>query len=174
MGALQSFAVGVIVERHPAASPWVDFVWRPVSVLTGVPAAAPWTQLGNEADRVTFYAGSASVDLYRTETANYLLNLRSGAPLLWVVLRQRQGEPPWDVLAVTADPAEGEAFSEAGSDLVETVPMPASLAAAIEAFVGEHHVERPFFKRRRDGAGEAQEESGKAGPQARRRGSRDL
>jgi hypothetical protein len=152
--ALQSFPVGVIVERLPATSPWIDFVWRPVSVLTGVPAAAAWTQLGSEADRVTFYAGSASVDLYRTETANYLLNLRSGAPCLWVVLRQRQAEPPWEVLAVTADPAEGEAFSEAGSDLVETVPMPASLAEAIETFVAEHHVERAFFKRRRQGTRE--------------------
>ena len=46
------------------------------------------------------------------------------APLLWVVLRPTGAEPPYDVLAVTADPAEGEASTEAGNDLVETVPMP--------------------------------------------------
>jgi uncharacterized protein DUF3305 len=152
LDALQSFPVGVIVERLPATSPWIDFVWRPVSVLAGVPAAAAWTQLGSEADRVTFYAGSASVDLYRTETANYLLNLRSGAPCLWVVLRQRQAEPPWEVLAVTADPAEGEAFTETATDMVEAVAMPETIAEAVAAFVAEHHVERTFEKRKRDRA----------------------
>jgi hypothetical protein len=30
------------------------------------------------------------------------------------------------------------------------VPMPESIAEAVEAFVAEHHVERPFFKRQRD------------------------
>ena len=59
---------------------------------------------------------------------------------------------PYEVLAVTADPAEGEAFTEAGNDLVETVPMPAEIAKAVEAFIAEHHVERPFFKRQRDRA----------------------
>jgi Protein of unknown function (DUF3305) len=148
--ALLSFPVGVVVERHRATSPWLDFVWRPVSILTGVPAAAPWTLLAQDADTATFYAGSASIELYRTETTNYLLNLNSAAPLLWVVLRQREQEPPYQVLAVTADPAEGEAFTEAGNDLVETVPMPAAIVETVEAFVAEHHVERPFYKRHRD------------------------
>ena len=91
---------------------------------------------------------------YRTETANYIDNLGSGAPQLWVVLRPTDGEPPYEVLAVTADPAEGEAFTEAGNDLVETVPMPADIKDALEAFVAEHHVERTFFKRQRDSGAE--------------------
>ena len=33
-------------------------------------------------------------------------------------------EPPYQVLAVTANPAEGEGLTEPGTDLVETVPMP--------------------------------------------------
>lgn len=144
--------VGVVVERRKAASPWVDFLWRPVSVLAGTPAAAAWTQLTVEGDVVTFYAGAAQVELHRTETANYLGNLASGAPQLWVVLRPTGGEPAYAVLTVTADPAEGEAFTEAGADLVETVPMPGVIAEALNAFVAEHHVERPFFKRQRDRA----------------------
>jgi Protein of unknown function (DUF3305) len=159
--ALLSFPVGVVVERHKATSPWLDFVWRPVQVLTGVPAAAPWTLIRMDADIATFYAGTASVALYRTETANYLSNLASGAPSLWVVLRPCEADPPYEVLAVTADPAEGEAFAEAGNDLIETVPMPANLIATIEAFIAEHHVERPTFKRQRDA---------QASPGGRRRG----
>jgi hypothetical protein len=146
--------VGVVVERHKATSPWVDYVWRPATVLCGVPAAAPWTPLGTVGDTTSFYAGTATVALHRTETANYIGNLSSGAPQLWVVLRPTNGDPPYEVLAVTADPAEGEAFTEAGNDLVDTVPMPAAIKDALEAFIADHHVERAFYKRQRDsGAG---------------------
>jgi hypothetical protein len=51
---------------------------------------------------------------------------------------------------VTADPAEGEALTDAGNDLVEPVAMPAVVAEAINHFIAKHHVERPFFKRRRE------------------------
>jgi hypothetical protein len=144
--------VGVLVERRKASSPWLDFSWRPVSVLAGEPSAAPWTALSTEADATTFYAGAATVDLYRTETSNYRDNLASGAPALWVVLRPTGAEPPYEIVAVTADPAEGEAMTEAGNDLVDTVPMPDLIRREIESFVAEHHVEQPFFKRRRDRA----------------------
>jgi hypothetical protein len=144
--------VGVVVQRHKATSPWLDFVWRPVSVLMGLPTAAAWTPLGPVGEVTTFYAGSSTIELHRTETGNYRGNLESGAPLLWVVLRPTGGEPPYQLVAVTADPAEGEAYTEAGGDMVETVSMPQALAEAIEAFVAEHHVERPFYKRQRDRA----------------------
>jgi hypothetical protein len=150
---LVSIAVGVVVERHKATSKWLDFVWRPASVLIGVPSTEAWTQLGPVADTTLFYAGAACIDLHRTETANYIDNLQSGTPQLWVVLRPTGSEPPYEVMAVTADPAEGEAFTEAGNDLVETVPMPGPIVQAVETFVAEHHVERPFFKRERDKEG---------------------
>ena len=145
-------SVGIVVERHKATSPWVDFIWRPVAVLVGEPAAAPWTVLATNGDATTFYAGAAGIELYRTETTNYRDNLASGSPGLWVVLRPTGGEPPYKVFAVTADPAEGEAFTEAGADLVEQVAMPAPIRELVEAFVAEHHVERSFFKRQRDRA----------------------
>ena len=150
--ALVRIPVGVVVERRKAASPWVDYLWRPVSVLAGEPQAAPWTALGRDGDADLYYAGSAALELFRTETANYADNLRSGSPAVWVVLRATGGEPPYAVFAVTADPAEGEAFTEAGNDLVDTVPMPGTIAEVLAAFIVEHHVERPFHKRSRDRA----------------------
>jgi uncharacterized protein DUF3305 len=161
--ALAAIPVGVIVERRRATSPWLDFVWRPVSVLDGAPTAAPWTALGAEGDVHTLYAGPATIELYRTETANYRANLTSGTPALWVVLRPSGAEPPYQVFAVTADPAEAEAFTEAGNDLVEPVPMPRSVARTLEAFVAEHHVERLPPQRQRSRA--APDE-----PRPRRRG----
>lgn len=153
--ALVRIPVGVVVERHKATSPWIDYVWRPSSVLEGIPSAAPWTALGAAGDVATFYAGAATVEFYRTETANYLSNLYSGTPLLWVALRPSGADTPLEVIAVTADPAEGEALTEAGQDIVETLPMPSVIVQALEAFIVEHHVERPFFKRRRDDIGES-------------------
>ena len=152
VSAQASIAVGVVVERRKAQSRWIDFTWRPVAVLAGQPAAAPWTVLSQDGDSATFYAGPAEVALYRTEAGNYRDNLASGAPMLWVALRPTEGEPPYRIFAVTADPAEGEALTEAGNDLVDVVPMPPSVCTAINAFVAEHHVERPFHKRKRDRA----------------------
>jgi hypothetical protein len=145
-------AVGVVVERRKAASQWIDFTWKPVSILVGTPDAAGWTLLSATEDGATFYAGAAEIALHRTETAHYISNLAASAPALWVALRPTGVEPPFAVVAVTADPAEGESFTQAGDDLVEAVPMPAAVRDIVAAFVAEHHVERPFVKRKRDRA----------------------
>jgi len=142
--------VGVVVARHKAASQWIDFTWAPVSVLHGVPDAEPWTVLRSEGEATMFYAGSAEIALYRTETTYYRDNLASGAPSLWVVMTGTGGDPPYQLVTVTADPAEGEGFTESAANLVEQVPMPESIQQIVAAFVAEHHVERQFFKRKRD------------------------
>jgi hypothetical protein len=147
--ALASITVGVVVERRKAISAWVDFLWRPVSVFVGSPSAAPWTPLAAEAETTLFFAGEAVIELHRTETINYRDNLASGAPALWVALQPVASERPYEILAVTADPAEGEALTDAGNNLVEAVPMPPEIAEVVVRFIAEHHVERPFLKRQR-------------------------
>ena len=87
-----------------------------------------------------------------SETGYYRDNLASETPSLWVALRPTGVEPPYEIVAVTADPAEGESFTQAGDDVVEAVPMPLPVREIVEAFVAEHHVERPFVKRERDRA----------------------
>jgi hypothetical protein len=149
---LATIPVGVVVERTTASSRWADHIWRPVSALAGVPKTEPWTKLSDDGERATFYAGVAQIELFRSETANYRDNLNSDAPSLWVVLRETGGSPPYALFLVTADPAEGEAMTEAGNDIVERVPMPDPVYEAVAAFVTEHHVERVFVKRRRDRA----------------------
>ena len=141
--------VGVVVERRKADSPWIDFVWRGIGVLPDEPEMTPWTVIREQEGTTLFYAGSATVDLYRSETERYRDNLASGAPSVWIVLAPSEGAWPYAVSAVTADPAEGEAFTGAGANLVEAVPMPEVLHQAIENFVAEHHVETEFVKRQR-------------------------
>jgi hypothetical protein len=141
--------VGVVVERRRADSPWTDFVWRGTGVLPDEPDMTPWTVIREQEGTTLFFAGSATVDLYRSETARYRDNLATGAPSVWIVLTPSEGAWPYAVSAVTADPAEGEAFTEAGANLVEAVPMPEALHQAIEYFIVEHHVETEFVKRER-------------------------
>jgi hypothetical protein len=144
--------VGVVVERRKAASQWIDFTWAPVAVLHGEPDAAPWTVLEARGGTTSFYAGSAEIELFRTETTYYRDNLASGAPSLWVIMTSTGGDPPYGIVTVTADPAEGEGFTESAANMVEQVPMPQPIQDIVAAFIAEHHVERQFFKRKRDRA----------------------
>ena len=92
--AFAKIAVGIVVERRKAESPWIDFTWKSAAALAGLPDAAPWTVLSQDPEGATFYAGAAEIELYRTETSNYRDNLGSGAPMLWVALRPTGVEPP--------------------------------------------------------------------------------
>jgi Protein of unknown function (DUF3305) len=148
--ALVRIPVGVLVERSKAQSPWADYTWRAIDVLPGELTAAAWTPVGPRGETDTFFAGSTTLELYRTETPNYRDNLATGAPSLWVVLRPTGGDPPFSLLTVTADPAEGEAATEAGGDLVEAVAMPAVIRQCLEAFVADYGLDRAFVKRQRD------------------------
>ena len=142
--------VGLVVERRRLTGAWGGFAWAPVAILPAAPDVAPWTSLGGTPERMRYYAGAVDIHLYSTDTANYRDNLEAVAPKLWVVLRPEGPEPPAGVLLVTADPAEGEASTEAGANVVEMIDMPPGIAGVVAAFIAEHHVERPVLKRRRD------------------------
>jgi hypothetical protein len=148
----ESTDVGVIVDRQAVQSPWVDHVWKPVAVLAGAPAAAPWTVLAETPQVTRYYAGSFELAFFGSETGMYRDNLQSGRPSLWVSLRPADAPPGVVLHLVTADPAEAEALTEPGTDVIETVPMPPAIERLLAAFVAAHHVERPFVKRKRDRA----------------------
>jgi hypothetical protein len=152
LNAHDTIPVGVIVERSKSINQWAEFCWRAVGVLPGQPDTAPWTKLSDDGERAIFYAGAAEIELYRTETTYYRSNLESGVPALWVALRAADGDSPFTVSVVTADPAEGESLTETATDLVEQVPMLLPIQHVVAAFVAQHHVEQPFVKRKRDRA----------------------
>ncbi|KAA2237159.1 DUF3305 domain-containing protein [Salinarimonas soli] len=146
------FTVGVVAIKRKLKSAWVSHAWAPLAVLPAAPAATPWTLLSREGEDETWYAGPAEVTLHSGETAHYRDNLSVERPSLWVALRPTAGEE-LDVALVTADPYEGEALAESADLLVEAVPMPPDIVERVAAFFAAHHVERPFFKRKRDRAG---------------------
>lgn len=146
----ESIEIGIIVERRVLSSRWAEHAWMPVAVLAGAPAALPWTVLQETAEATRYYAGTCHLDFFASETTMYRENLRSGRPSLWVALRPSDASPGVTLRLVTADPAESEALTEPGTDIIEAVPMPPEIRNRLAAFVEAHHVERPFVKRKRD------------------------
>jgi Protein of unknown function (DUF3305) len=146
----EQMLVGLVIERREQGGDWGGVVWRPVTIFATAPDVAPWTPLGGTKAGQRFYAGAYPVSLYSTDTANYRDNLSSGSPKLWVVMRYQEGDPHVNVLTITADPAEGEGNTEAGSNLVDIIEMPPEVAGVVAEFIAAHHVEREIIKRRRD------------------------
>src|SRR5262249_42645207 len=122
-------AIGVVVERRKAQSPWIDFTWRPVTALAGLPDAAPWTTLSQGGDGTTFQAGAPETALHPPDPAIPRKTLAWGALMFGLALGPTGAEPPYEFFGGPADPAEGEAWTEAGSDLVDVVPMPEAVRA---------------------------------------------
>jgi hypothetical protein len=150
--AQEDLTVGIVVERRTLDNPWVDHVWLPSAVLPGAPATEAGTVLSEQGGVRQVYAGPHVVSFFSVETAHYRDNLSSGSPKVWVALRRVDGEQHVRVVGATVDPAEGEAFTEAGDDIVEAVAMPPEIAARLADFIAMHHVEREFQKRRREKA----------------------
>jgi Protein of unknown function (DUF3305) len=142
--------VGLVIERLAPSNVWGEPIWLPLQVLQGVPDAPPWTVLAQATDRVRYFAGAFAVKLYSTETAFYRDNLTAEQAKLWVAMQPQGAEPPVEILCVTADPTEGEGYTQTGTNVVEAIAMPDWMAAEIAAFVTAHHVERVFEKRKRD------------------------
>ncbi len=150
---LVSISLGVVIERRKAKSAWTDYVWRPVAVLPGLPDAQPWAPLEGDVEIMRFYLGGAQLALHRSDVPRYAENLAADRPDLWVVLRPTGGaERPYEIVTITANPNEGEASTESGSDMVDAVPMPESVQAAIAAFVAEYPMHETHYKRERNRA----------------------
>jgi Protein of unknown function (DUF3305) len=148
----KTITVGIVAERSKAAGPWSDYLWRPVSAFIGVPETPAWTKISDNGERATFFVGTATIELYRSEAGNYRENLLVEQPLVWVALRSTADNPPYILAGTTVDPAEGESWVALGIDLVDSVVMPKAVETVVADFVAEHYVTQPFHKRKRDRA----------------------
>jgi hypothetical protein len=144
--------VGIVAERQTVDNPWIDHRWRVTGILPGVPAVPDWTCLEDRGGTRRYYAGAAELLLFPRETDTLKYNIEGEAPAIYVFMRAQPAPPGMALVGATACVGEAHAHVDSGSDLVEAVPMPADLHAWIADFVTRHHVDRPAWKRRRDGA----------------------
>ena len=152
-----SILLGIVVEKRKSSHPWADWIWRPVSVFM-VPSGAPaqpagWQEMLRKDDLVRYHAGTLNLNLHRKDTEALRSNLMLPEPELYVVLQEDETASPdfpYAPHVVTASAYDAQDLEDAGDDIVEKVAMPEAVAAFIQAFVEEHHVEEKFIKRKRD------------------------
>lgn len=145
--------LGIVVERRRGTTRWADWLWRPVEVVVGLPQTSEWRLLVEGEGWTRWLAGTLPLELHRKETADYRLALSAEPPQLYVVLRaSADDERPWQPFLVTASPFEAQIYAEPGDAIVEAVPMPEPVIAFVQDFVDRHHVDEPFYKRRRKAA----------------------
>ena len=172
--------LGVVVERRELDNRWQRWAWQPVAVIPGAAPVAEWRELVRGERFVRWHAATLPLELHRTETEGYRVNLSGRSPAIYVVLRKIQPSERTagnDVapFAVTASPYDAEGYME-GDDLVEAVPMPEGLIGWVQAFIERHHVDRPFVKRKRKRAKAEEPGPGRSAddlpaPRARQRGA---
>lgn len=149
--------LGIVLERCESRHPWQDHFWRAGALFPEGGPVGEWRLLGEGPGWRRFYAGALPLGLYSGKTVGYRENLSSRQPVVYVVLRRREGAHEIAPLLVTACPLEAQGYNDSGDDIVEAVPMPPAVEAWVRHFVDCHHVEKPFVKRerksRRDEAG---------------------
>jgi hypothetical protein len=145
----ESVRLSALVEKRRMTGPWAGHSWHVLGVVTDPPAET-WTDIRKTDLAVTCLTAPVDVAAHKSDTGNYRDNLHSGAPKLWVVLRPTEDENGCELALITADPDEGESMTQDADLIVEAVAMPEVLRLWLDSFVRQHHVERPFHKRKRD------------------------
>ena len=147
--------IAVVVERQATGHAWQRWRWKPVEVHPGVVVAEPWRPLEPVNGSARWLAASLELELHRKETEGYRYNLSGSVPAIYVVSRPTDDEAfPWQVVEISASPYDADAATEFGDDMVEAVPMPPALIDWVQDFVTRHHVDQPFYKRKRKGGDE--------------------
>lgn len=143
--------VGIVAEKRRIDHPWQEFKWIPVAVVPGAGKHSDWVKTGEGEGYEQFLIGTLTVEIFRKETEAYKVNLSSKRPSVYVVLRMAEEIEDPEIRAVfaTVSPYEAQDYLDTGDDIVEQVPMPDGMAAWLQNFIDQHHVDEPFKKRKR-------------------------
>lgn len=155
--------VGVTLLRKPGVTRWQKWTWTPTALLPGA-GPANWKLLREDGDLAEYHIATAPLTLWRTDAEAYRVNLAEPVVCGYVVLQQTDGEWPYSLKLVTANPNEAMQYAEGGDDLVEKVPMPPALVAWVQDWTDRHFVAEPFKKRKRVKHVETKDENGKGDP----------
>jgi len=153
MSPSELIELGVVIERRKIDNPWQEYSWLPVAVFTGAEPVTQWREISRNDTVVQFHAATLQVEIFRSDTEAYQENLGSEPPSVYVVLSEDDdgdNDKPYFVQAVTLSPYEAQDVLDSGEEIVERVVMPEPVLLWLQAFVDEHHVEKPFKKRKRD------------------------
>ncbi len=159
--------LGIVVRKMPGVTRWAKWTWKAVAVLPGAPAAH-WRPLREDGEAVEYHAVTLPLEIYRTDTEAYLTALANHPPSVYVIMRTSDSpDVPLEFVTVTASAFEAQDYQDSGEEIVEPVPMPASVIAWLEEWIDRHHVEEAFCKRRRNKEDIGKKEDGIGDPRIR-------
>lgn len=146
--------LGIVVEKRPSKSRWINHSWKAVAVLPGAGPLEDWKLLQEDGGVERYQIATLTLTLYRSDAEAYMVNLANAVPSVYVVLREAEPDDDPDdqeirAVTVTASPYEAQDFLDSGDDNVEAVPITEGLAAWIRDYAERHHVEVAFKKRKR-------------------------
>ena len=148
-GTSESIPLGIVIERRTVNHAWQDFDWRAVAVIPGAPQIDEWRVLAEGDGFTRYHAGTLALEVHRRDTEGYRYNLVNDPPVVYVLLREDDdAESGIEPFLVTVCPFEAQAYLDGDESLMESVPMPPEVAAWLAAYVDEHHVDEPRYKRK--------------------------
>ncbi len=145
----RSMPLGIVLERREIDHPWQSFEWQPVAVIPGAPQTGEWRVIAEGEGYTRYHAGTLPLEIHRKETEGYRYNLVNNPPVVYVLLREDdEAEAGIEPFLVTVCPFEAQAYLDGDETMLEPVPMPDAVAAWLAAYVEEHHVDEPRYKRK--------------------------
>ncbi|MCB1436292.1 MAG: DUF3305 domain-containing protein [Rhodobiaceae bacterium] len=143
----------LILERRDCDHPWLDHEWVVTGIAGPIHGDAGWKLLDTTVALRRYLSPPCRIELHRADAEAYAYNLQASAPSLFVVLREDETADkdgvPYLVHLVSASPYEAQDYLDSSEEIVQRVALDDDLAAWLERFVGEHHHQQPFKKRKR-------------------------
>lgn len=150
-----TFPITVVLEKSPAKSEWIDYVWKAIAVTVANNSGGHAKKdtnsprLINTHGAVTHYlCGGLSVTLFKDECESYYFNLISETPRCYVIAHVEDSEEAPDPFLISMSFDEAHAYLE-GEDEIYAVDVPPELYRWTEAYVLHHYAPEKKVKRQR-------------------------
>ena len=146
----EKMPVSVIMEKKPSASPWIEFAYSVIGVVTGAHGEHQGVKrIHQQGDEERFLISGLSIQLYQDECESYYHNLMSPHPSCYVVaspVDDPNAMPVPFLVSLSFD--EVHAYLE-GDGLVFSVDIAPELYKWSEAYTLTHYVATKRTKRKR-------------------------
>jgi hypothetical protein len=149
------FSVAVVIERVPLAHRWASEQWRVAAIEADAGPPVPPRKESDDATGTRWRFPGQFIELHRSESEGYYLNITSPDPKVFVMWRMAETagaddhEPGARPHLVTVSYNEAARLLD-GGEQVDAVPLPAEIRAWMEPFVAAHYRPEPKRKVRRN------------------------
>lgn len=144
----QRFPVSVMMERLPATSPWIEYVWKAIGITVGAHGEErTMLPVRDDGHAALFLFGGLHVQLHVDECESYYHNMVCGTPRAYVVAHQENADDAPKPFLVSMSFDEAHAYLEREDEIYD-VDVPPELYRWTEAFVIENYFPEKKTKRK--------------------------